>query len=456
MLSGCNIPLRPVSRIHYGFRWVGRGCEMPKIVPELSPIELKRLSHPGKGRNNALHAVGGVSGLYLQITPSGARSWILRTTIGGKRRDLGLGGYPDIGLAQARERAREAKDKVWRGIDPIEERKATRAALAAAQKRGLTFGKAFEKYAEAKLSELGTEADRTRWKSSIERYVLPHVGDLLVDDLTVQDMLRVLEPVWHDKTETASRVRSRIEAILSWATVAGHRTGDNPARWRGNLDALLPKPGRIADKGNQPAVALDEAAAWFAALRKREGIAARALEFLTLCASRSGEVRGATWAEVDAKAKVWTISADRMKAERAHRVALSDEALSILEAMPKRAESPFIFAAARGGQLSDMTISAVMRRMQADAERKANEAGHDVEKAGWRDPRSGRPAVPHGLRSTFRDWAAERTDHPRDMAEIALAHRVGSEVERAYRRGDMIEKRRQMMADWAHFLGGGK
>lgn len=166
---------------------------MPKMVSELSPIEVKRLSHPGEGRKNALHAVGGVSGLYLQITPSGARSWIRRTTIGGKRRDLGLGGYPDIGLAQAREGAREAKDKVWRGIDPIEERKATKAALAAAQKRGLTFNDAFKRYSAAKLSELGTEADRTRWKSSIERYVLPHVGDLLVGDLTVQDVLRVLE-----------------------------------------------------------------------------------------------------------------------------------------------------------------------------------------------------------------------------------------------------------------------
>ncbi|TJZ91650.1 DUF4102 domain-containing protein [Paracoccus gahaiensis] len=417
---------------------------MPKLVTELSPIEVKRLTHPGSGRN-AMLAVGGVSGLYLQITPTGARSWILRTTIGDKRRDLGLGAYPDVGLAQARERAREAKDKVWRGIDPIEERKAARAALTASQKRGLTFGDAFRKYADAKLAELGTDADRTRWKSSIERFVLPHIGDMLVDDIAVQDMLRVLEPIWHEKTETASRVRSRIEAILSWSTVGGHRTGDNPARWRGNLNALLPKPAKITAKGNQPAVAMDEAATWFNALRKRQGIAARALEFAALCASRSGEVRGATWAEIDTAAKIWTISAERMKAEREHRVALTDQAVAIVEAMPRLADSPYIFAAPRGGQLSDMTISAVMRRMQAD-EVKAG-------RAGWLDPRSGRPAVPHGLRSTFRDWAAEQTDYPRDMAEIALAHRVGSEVERAYRRGDMIEKRRQMMADWAKFLG---
>lgn len=425
---------------------------MPKMVPELSPIEVKRLCHPGKGRN-AMFAVGGVSGLHLQITPAGSRSWILRATVGAKRRDIGLGGYPDVTLAQARERAREAKDQIWRGIDPIEERKAVRAALAAAQRRGLTFADAFAKYAEAKLTELGTDADRTRWKSSVERYALPHIGDLLINDLTVQDMLRVLEPVWHDKTETASRVRARIEAILSWATVAGHRTGDNPARWRGNLDALLPKPSRIAGKDNHPAVALDEAAGWFKALAEREGVGAKALAFLTLCASRSGEDRGMTWGEIDIKAKVWMISAERMKADREHRVPLTTSALAIIEAMPRRVESPFVFAAPRGGQLSDMTLSKVMRDMQARAEKAAQEAGLDPSMAGWRDSRSGRPAVPHGLRSTFRDWAAERTDYPRDMAEIALAHTVGSEVERAYRRGDMIEKRRAMMADWAKFLG---
>lgn len=373
--------------------------------------------------------------------------------MGAKRRDIGLGGYPDVTLAQARERAREAKDQIWRGIDPIEERKAVRAALTASQQRGLTFAQAFQKYAEAKLTELGTDADRTRWKSSVERYALPHIGEMLVGDLAVQDMLRVLEPVWHDKTETASRVRARIEAILSWATVAGHRTGDNPARWRGNLDTLLPKPGRIADKGNHPAIALGEVAAWFTALRKREGMGAKALAVLTLCASRSGEVRGMTWDEIDMKASIWTISAQRMKAGKEHRVPLTDPALAIIEVMPRRADSPFVFAAPRGGQLSDMTLSKVMRDMQARAEKAAQESGHDLDKAGWRDPRSGRPAVPHGLRSTFRDWGAERTDYPRDMLEIAMAHTVGSEVERAYRRGDMIEKRRAMMADWAAFLG---
>ncbi|MHA7865880.1 MAG: tyrosine-type recombinase/integrase [Salipiger thiooxidans] len=422
------------------------------MVDELSPIEVKRLKHDGR-RRNALFAVGGVSGLHLQITPTGGRSWILRTTIGSKRRDLGLGGYPDVSLAQARERAREIKEQIWQGIDPIEKRKAARAELAAAQRRGLTFSEAFERYAEAKLSELGTDADRVRWKSSITRYAVPELGPMLVGDIAVQDVLRALEPYWQTKTETASRVRARIEAILSWATVAGHRTGENPARWRGNLDALLPKPGRVAEKGNQPAIALPDAAAWFAAVKLQNGTAAKALLFLALCASRSGEVREATWDEIDHEAKIWTIPAERMKAERAHRVPLAGPALAVVSTMPRLKGSPFIFAAPRGGALSDMSISAVMRRMQASAEKAAEKAGIDPSKAGWRDPRSGRPAVPHGLRSTFRDWAAELTDWPRDMAEIALAHKVGSEVERAYRRGDMVEKRRQMMADWAKFLG---
>lgn len=425
---------------------------MPKMVPEMGSLEVKRLRHPGRGRN-VTFAVGGVSGLLLQITPSGARSWILRTTIGAKRRDVGLGGYPTVTLAEARTLAREARDKIRRGIDPIEERKAIRAALVASQARGLTFADALDRYCAAKLGELATDRDRVRWRSMVERYALPEIGAMLVQDITVQDVLRVLQPIWATKTETARKLRSRIENILSWATVAGHRTGDNPARWRGNLAELLPKPSKIADRGNHPAVALDEAATWFKVMRQGEGVGAKALAFLTLCASRSGEVRGMTWDEIDTAAKVWTISAERMKAEREHRVPLTDPALEIIVAMPHRADSPYVFAAPRGGQLSDMTLSKVMRDMQERAEKAAQGAGQDVTKAGWRDPRSGRPAVPHGLRSTFRDWVAERTEYPRDMAEIALAHSVGSDVERAYRRGDMIEKRRAMMADWAQFLG---
>lgn len=418
---------------------------MPKMAAELSAIEIRRLKHPG-GKGNHLVAVGGVSGLHLQLLPGGGKSWILRTLVAGRRREIGLGGFPDVQLAQARERAREAKDAIRRGIDPIEERKAAKASLAAARRRGVLFKDAVDRFCAAKLEGLRNEKHKDQWRSTLETYAVPELGDMLVSEIAVQDVQRVLEPIWTGKTETASRLRGRIEAVLDWAKVSGHRSGENPARWKGNLDALLPKPGQVKRSRNQPALALGDAAVWFAALAKRKGTAPRALEFLALCASRSGEVRGAVWEEFDLAAAIWTIPAKRMKAKREHRVPLTPAAVAIVEAMPQIEGSPFVFAAPRGGELSDMALSAVMRRMQEDETKEG--------RRGWLDPRNGRPAVPHGLRSTFRDWAAERTDYPRDMAEIALAHDVGNEVERSYRRSDMIEKRRAMMADWATFLGG--
>ncbi|EYD75856.1 putative P4-family integrase [Rubellimicrobium mesophilum DSM 19309] len=418
---------------------------MPRQARELTPLEVKRLTHPGRG-GNVTFAVGGVSGLLLQVTPTGGRTWLLRTTVGEKRREIGLGGFPDVPLAQARERAREAKAAIRRGIDPVEERKAARASLAAAQRRGLTFGLASDRFLVAKLTEFRNPKHQAQWRSTLDTYARPELGSMLVSDITVQDVLRVLQPLWHDKTETATRVRGRVEAVLTWATVAGHRTGDNPARWRGNLDALLPKPDRVAKADNHPAVALKDAAAWFADLQKRPGLAARALEFATLTAARSGEVRGATWTEIDLEVKLWTIPAVRMKAKREHRVPLTPEAVALLSALPRLEGDAHVFPAPRGGPFSDMALSAVMRRMHA--------AEVEAGRPGWLDPRSGRPAVPHGLRSTFRDWTAEHTEYPRDMAEIALAHRVGSEVERAYRRGDMVERRRAMMAAWGRFLRG--
>jgi integrase len=268
-----------------------------------------------------------------------------------------------------------------------------------------------------------------------------------VQDITTQDVLRVLQPIWTDKTETASRLRGRIEAVLSWATVSGHRTGDNPARWAGNLKELLPAPSKVADEEHHPAIQIDEAPRWFAALREREGMGARALEFLAMTGLRSGEVRGARWDEIDLRAGLWIVPAARMKMKVEHRVPLSPAAVELLEALPKLEGNPLVFPAARGGTLSDMTLSAVMRRM--------HEAEVAVDRPGYLDRATKRPAVPHGLRSTFRDWVAERTNYPADMAEVALAHKIGNAVEAAYRRGDMIEKRRLMMAAWAEFLADG-
>jgi integrase len=359
-----------------------------------------------------------------------------------------LGSYPEVSLAEARRQALDLRHHIRAGNDPVEERKAERAARAAETLERTTFEEAFLRYFEEKVQdELSNPKHVKQWKSTITAYAFPVIGDKSVSSITMEDVLAVLRPIWSTKTETASRVRQRIEAVLDWSRAMGYREGENPARWKGNLQQVLPAPGKIQKSGTrQPTVALDEAADWFVTLQSREGTAARALEFLTLTASRSGEIRGATWDEIDLTKQLWTIPADRMKAGREHRVPLSSVAVDLLKGLPRHKGCPYVFPSPRDGQMSDMTISAVMRRMQADEVK--------VGRAGFLDPQSRKPAVPHGLRSTFRDWAAERTNYPRELAEVALAHNVGSEVERAYRRGDMIEKRREMMEDWARFVLG--
>lgn len=413
---------------------------MPKLAKELSALEVKRLEHDG-GKHNNIVSVGGVQGLVLQITPHGAKSWLLRTPIGGKRRHLGLGSYPTITLAQARERARAELDKVWQGIDPVEDRKALRSRLQAEQMRGLTFEKAVDKFLESKLTEFRNPKHRDQWRSTLRTYANPELGKMLVGDIGVPDVLRVLEPIWQTKTETATRVRGRIEGVLSWATVAGHREGDNPARWKGNLDAILPKPSKVAKVTNHPALSISDVVPWFADLQKRDGMAARALEFMTLTATRSGEIRGATWAEIDLEVGLWTIPPERMKAGKEHRVPLTAQAVALLKALPRDLGSPYVFPAVRGGMLSDMALSACMRRM------------NEAREGGYLDQRSGRPAVPHGLRSTFRDWASENSiSH--DLAERALAHTIRNAVEAAYHRTDLLEQRRSVMEAWAAHVSG--
>lgn len=416
---------------------------MPRVAEERSALDVKRLAHPG-GKRNVLFSVGGVPGLHLQITPNGGRSWVLRAKVGTMRRDIGLGGFPGVTLSQARDKARDARAKIESGVDPVEERKAAKAALVAAQRRGLTFADAVDKALAAKLDAFRNAKHRQQWENTLATYAIPDLGKMLVQDITTQDVLRVLQPLWMDKTETASRLRGRIETVLSWATVAGHRTGDNPARWAGNLKELLPPPSKVAKEGNHPALTLEDVPRWYADLQGRDGFGARALEFAALTATRSQEVRGALWDEIDLDQALWIIPAARMKMDREHRVPLSARAVDLLKALPKLEGNPLVFPAARGGQLSDMTLSATMKRMH---EADIAEGGK-----GYLDRVSKRPAVPHGLRSTFRDWAAEKTTYPGDMAEVALAHRISNAVEASYRRGDMIEKRRRMMADWAEFM----
>lgn len=383
------------------------------------------------------HADGG--GLYLQVSPTGTKSWVFRFTVHGKPRGMGLGG---LSLKDARNKADALRKAVADGIDPIADRGAQRrkAALEAATR--ISFADAVGRYLAKHEDKFANQKHRAQWRATLTNDAKA-LGGMDVAHIGRLDVLRVLEPIWATKTVTASRLRGRIEKVLSWAASAGFREGDNPARWAGNLDNDLAKPGQLVRGDNQPAVALADLPAWFVALQTRDGFAARALEFATLCASRSGEVRGARWAEIDFDAKggpVWTIPAARMKAKREHRVPLTPEAVALLNALPRIGDNEHLFPAVQGGQLSDMALSAVMRRM--------HKAETDAGRKGWLDGASGRPAVPHGLRSTFRDWAAE-TGVAREMAEIALAHNVGSEVERAYRRSDMLARRRALMAAWA-------
>lgn len=392
---------------------------MPKRSKELSAVEVARL-------REGLHAVGGVPGLYLQVRGA-ARSWILRAVIGGKRRDVGLGGYPGVTLAGAREKARQARQTIETGVDPVLAKEAARNALKSAQAASVSFSEAAQRFIDAKSAEWRNGKHRNQWVATLETYAYPVIGDLRVEDVGQQHVLQVLEPIWATKTETASRLRGRIESVLDWASARGFRNGDNPARWRGHLDKLLARPRKVSALRHHPALPIDELPGFIVDLRQREGIAARALEFAALTAARSGEVRGAMWAEIDLEGALWTVPGERMKSGREHRVPLSPAALKLLRDLPRIEGTVYVFPSTRGGPLSDMSLTAVMRRM-------------------------GVAAVPHGLRSTFRDWAAERTTYPSEMAEMALAHVIQSKVEAAYRRGDLLIKRQQMMAAWAAFL----
>jgi integrase len=383
----------------------------------LSAKRVEKLRTPGR------HADG--AGLYLQVTPRGVRSWVLRYERNGCERMLGLGTLRDFNLKEARERARRARQQLADGIDPIDARRAERAQAVAA----LPFKQAAEAYNAAHEAKWRHPRHRQQFLTSLTRYAFPVLGNMPVSAINTPAVLRVLQPIWNTKTETAGRVRMRIERVLDWATVSGYRQGDNPARWKGHLDQVLPAPGAVARVQHHPALPWSEIASFMAELRKRDGISARALEFCILTATRTSEVIGSRWAEIDFTNTAWTIPPSRMKAAREHKIPLSAPALALLRNLYTEANNPFIFIGEQAGKgLGNTAMIDVLTRM-------------------------GRSDITvHGFRSTFRDWAAEVSHFPNHVVEQALAHTIGNAVEAAYRRGDLFEKRKALMAEWAAFI----
>lgn len=397
-------------------------------VVGLTALEIKN-AQPG------MHSDG--NGLYLCVKPSGTKSWVFRFQLDGKRREMGLGALSTLEPVKARAEAARLKAKVAEGVDPLDERRADKAMQSALRKQAvmeskraeMTFRKASEHFIESRKPGWSNAKHAQQWANTLATYAYPVIGDLPVAEVTAEHVVEILRPIWSTKSETASRVRMRIEAVLNAAKLMGWRTGENPAVFKGGLEAVLPPISKVRRIRHHPAMPFADVPAFFGELRSREGIGPRALEFCILTAARSGEVRNATWDEVDLESRMWIVPADRMKAGREHRVPLSEAAAAVLNTMPRHVNSPLIFPGNRGKAMSDMTLSAVLKRM---------ELAH---------------FTVHGFRSSFRDWAAETTHHANETVEMALAHSIANKVEAAYRRGDLLAKRRELMEDWAAFLG---
>jgi integrase len=392
---------------------------MAEADVQLTIKRVERLRDPGRYSDG--------QGLYLQVVNALNRSWVFRYERAGRERFMGLGPVHTLNLAEARAKARKARQLLLEGIDPLDARAdELRARVEAAQKR-LTFREAAQAYNDAHERKWGNAKHRAQFLSSLKTYAFPVLGNMPVAEIDTPAVLRAIEPQWLTKTETLSRVRGRIEAVLDWAKVRGYRTGDNPATWK-TIGKALPARSDIAKVEPHPALPYLELPAFMAALRQRDGVAARALEFLILTAARTGEVTGALWSEVDLDAKVWTVPAGRMKGGREHRVPLSGSAGALLLALYREDGNPHVFiGSAAGSGLSSQGMTQVLKRM--------NRTDISV----------------HGFRSSFRDWAAEQTNFPREVPELALAHAVGDKTERAYQRGDLLKKRVALAEAWARY-----
>lgn len=407
---------------------VGRdGGKMPQVA---KPMSAKKVDALKAGA----HAVGGSAGLYLVVAQSGGRSWLLRASVNGKRREFGLGSYPAVTLAEARTKALEARERISQGVDPIQHRRATQAE----QEKGKTFGEVAEIVIKRKQAEAKNAKHAQQWRSTLETYC-SSLWPLDVDAITIHDVLSVLEPIWGTKTETATRVRQRIERVLGTAIVNGWRQGGNVAAWDDCLkDSSLASPASLKKRrreqekkdGHHPALQWEDAPAFMERLVSSDALAANILKFAILTAVRCSEARFATWEEINFDAGVWTIPRARMKMDKDHLVPLSDAAVTLLENTPRMMGTDLIFPG-RSGAMSENTLNNLAKRLWSDY-----------------------PITAHGFRSTFRDWAAERTNVEHHVAEMALAHTIKNAAEAAYRRGDLLEKRRPLMEQWAGFLEG--
>jgi integrase len=389
---------------------------LPKKV--LTAQEIKNLKRTGA------HAVGTVSGLYLRVDDEKRKSWFLRVLIGNRRRSMGLGSYPSVTLAEATLKAREARELIEEGVDPIERRKELKSGL-----NTLSFSQALDRYIQAKGVEWKNAKHLQQWTNSFANDAR-QLLDIPVNLITTQHILNVLEPIWIKKTVTAKRIRGRIEVVLDWATVRKYRQGENPARWRGHLEALLASPNKISKVKHHKAIDWREMSNFMRDLSQIDGVGALALKFLVLTASRTSEVINAQWNEFDLVNKVWVIPAHRMKANREHRVPLSNSVITLLQSLEKRSKwvFPSTWTNEQSKPLSNMAMLNVLK-----VSMKSN-------------------FTVHGFRSTFRDWCAEMTNFPREVCESALAHHVGGQVELAYRRTDFFDKREKLMQMWDSFL----
>jgi integrase len=392
-----------------------------KMARRHDRLSAKAVTH---ARKPGYYADGG--GLYLQVSAGSTKSWIFRYALAGRAREMGLGPEHTVGLSEARQRAAANRLLLVDGIDPIEARNAKRAGDALNAARSITFAECAAAYIKAHRAGWRNAKHAAQWVTTLDEYAGPVIGALSVQAIDTPLVMRILEPIWQDKTQTANKLRGRIESVLDWARVRGYREGDNPARWRGHLDQLLPKPHKVAKVKHLAALPYDQMGEFMEALRAQEGNTARALEFAIRTAARTGEVAGAKWAEIDLDAALWTIPEARMKSHREHRVPLPSQAVKLLQGLEATRQSDYVFPERKkDAPLPVTAMLALLKRMGRD------------------------DLTVHGFRSTFRDWASERTNYPREVCEMALAHAVSNQVEAAYRRGDLFEKRRRLMAEWA-------